>query len=297
MMFFVVLYPKNKHSNKMKFSYRTKQITKELQLESMDEDLRNCLWNIYYSYMLTSHTYKYGSNLDMLSRHLWKNYFRKPVDEMPVQFPIIQTLKTHFFKCKWYEVYDLIEITMEVFGHYYTSPTPDKLYKEFNEILESEFSGYRFIEGILAPITNSIELQGIEDALTETSGFTMLKGCNIHLNSALLKLSDRQNPDYRNSIKESISAVESLAKVISGNVKDTLGEALNKIKKKVDIHPALELGFKQIYGYTSDSDGIRHALMGADTCDFEDAQFMLVSCSAFINYLIAKANKAGISLS
>ena len=112
----------------------------------------------------------------------------------------------------------------------------------------------------------------------------------------MAKLSDRLTPDYRNSIKESISALESIAKVISKNPKDSLGAALDKIKGKLKIHPALERGFKQIYGYTSDTDGIRHALTEETTCDFADAKFMLVSCSAFINYLVIKANKAGISL-
>jgi len=46
-----------------------------------------------------------------------------------------------------------------------------------------------------------------------------------------------------------------------------------------------------LYGYTSDSGGIRHALSDEDvTPTFEDAKFMLVSCSAFINYLKAKMN-------
>ena len=76
-----------------------------------------------------------------------------------------------------------------------------------------------------------------------------------------------------------------------------MGGALDKIKGKLKIHSALERGFKQIYGYTSDTDGIRHALTEEATCDFEDAKFMLVSCSAFINYLVIKANKAGIIMS
>lgn len=92
------------------------------------------------------------------------------------------------------------------------------------------------------------------------------------------------------------SAIESVAKVISGNTKDSLGGTLDKIKGKLNLHPALERGFKQLYGYTSDDDGIRHALMEDSTCDFEDAKYMLVSSSAFINYLIVKANKAGINL-
>jgi len=117
-----------------------------------------------------------------------------------------------------------------------------------------------------------------------------------HLESALRKLSDRDNPDYRNSIKESISSIESIAKVISNNEKDSLAAALDKIKGKIKLHSSLERGFKQLYSYTSDADGIRHGLMEESTCDFEDAKYMLVSSSAFVNYLIVKANKAGIPM-
>lgn len=84
---------------------------------------------------------------------------------------------------------------------------------------------------------------------------------------------------------------------LQDNGKDSLGSALDKIKKQINIHQALEKGLKQIYGYTSDSSGIRHALTDESNRDLEDAQYMLVSCSAFINYLIMKAEKAQITLS
>ncbi len=165
-----------------------------------------------------------------------------------------------------------------------------------NEILEREFSGYRFIDNQISPITNRNEIEEIENAISQSGEFTALRGVNIHLKSALEKLSDKKSPDYRNSIKESISAIESVAKAISENPKDSLGGALDKIKGKIKLHASLERGFKQLYGYTSDSDGIRHALMDDHNCDFEDAKYMLVSSSSFINYLIVKANKAGVSL-
>ncbi len=38
----------------------------------------------------------------------------------------------------------------------------------------------------------------------------------------------------------------------------------------------------------------RHALLDESDLDFEDAKFMLVSCSAFTNYLKGKVIKAGI---
>lgn len=40
---------------------------------------------------------------------------------------------------------------------------------------------------------------------------------------------------------------------------------------------------------TSEGGGMRHALEeGSDEIQFEGAKFVLVSCSAFINYLIVK---------
>lgn len=43
-----------------------------------------------------------------------------------------------------------------------------------------------------------------------------------------------------------------------------------------------------LYGYISDANGIRHAgNIGGPSSTFEEAKFMLVSCSAFVNYLIA----------
>ena len=49
-------------------------------------------------------------------------------------------------------------------------------------------------------------------------------------------MSDRQRPDYRNSIKESISAVESIAQQLSGNNKATLDDALKILEKKGKLH-------------------------------------------------------------
>jgi hypothetical protein len=120
------------------------------------------------------------------------------------------------------------------------------------------------------------------------------KPVNAHLKKALDLLSDRKKPDYRNSIKESISAVEAICNLITSNTKATLGQALKEIEEKAKLHSALKKAFNSLYGYTSDAEGIRHALLDESSLDFEDAKFMLVSCSGFINYLKVKASKTGI---
>jgi hypothetical protein len=75
---------------------------------------------------------------------------------------------------------------------------------------------------------------------------------------------------------------------------DGLKGALKLLKPKIKIHGALEEGFVRLYGYTSDADGIRHPMMDEPDLDIEDAIYMVVTCSSFVNYLILKAEKAGL---
>jgi hypothetical protein len=109
-------------------------------------------------------------------------------------------------------------------------------------------------------------------------------------------LSNRQKPDYRNSIKESISAVEALCRIVGGTPKATLGDALKQIETKVKMHPALREAFGKLYGYTNEAEGIRHSLLDEPNLRLEDARYMVVTCSAFVNYVVSKSIEAGIHL-
>lgn len=164
------------------------------------------------------------------------------------------------------------------------------LFSCMNKVFEKENIGYRFIGNQITPITDEQELSAVEEACKSP-----IDGCRKQIQKAVAFLSDREHPDYKNSIKESISAVESICQVIVGDNKATLGDALKKLEDKgVQIHPALKQGFLKLYGYSSDQGGIRHAEgMFESNVTFEEAKFMLVSCSAFINYLIAEYGKRG----
>ncbi len=275
-----------------------KAIKDKLQIESIDEELRNGLWNALIKYYFRMA--KRDSDVTRIFQTVWHNYFKKPLDDMGVDLSdTYSRVRKYFFSCKWNEVYDFIEflantgITQSI-GTY----DPRQIYdKDFinvcNYIFELEVSGYRFVGKIITPITSKVEINEIEESLKRTD---KLSSINQHLNQALVLLSDRKKPDYRNSIKESISAVEALCKIISKNDKATLGDALKFVKNKIGLHPALEKSFSSLYGYTSSADGIRHSLLEESKLNFEDAKFFLVSCSAFINYLISKSSRLNIDL-
>jgi hypothetical protein len=144
----------------------------------------------------------------------------------------------------------------------------------------------------LSPLTNDAEIEAIVDAASLDD--SVLAAVSTHIDTALKLFSERNKPDYRNSMKESISAVEALCKIIAKNDKTTLGPALDAVTVRTSLHPKLQEGFKALYGYTSDDHGIRHALKDDGQPEPEDAKFFLVSCSAFVNYLTEKARKIGL---
>ncbi len=199
-------------------------------------------------------------------------------------------IRQYFFNREWYEVYDFIEFISNNYPDEYGQVNSEFM-KFCNEILEQELSSYRFVIGRITEITTQTEIAEIEQALE-----IPVRPVKEHLRQSLDLLADRKNPDYRNSIKEAISGVESLCKHITKNNKAELGDALKEIESMMKLHPALKSAFAKLYGYTSDADGIRHALLDEPNVNSEDAKFMLVSCSAFINYLMAKSSKAGIEI-
>lgn len=292
----------------MRFSQRMgiKPVRTELQIKSMDEPLRNGLWNAFQVCILN--TYKpftparhrrdslSRSNRETFFQNVWFHFLKLPLDTLGDSFSRTSAkIRELFFTWDWDEVYDFIEFMARLDGTINEIDT-EGLTSFCNLVLERELSGYRFVDRLIAPITDEVELRQIEEAI-DRAGKTKLSGVKAHLESALGMLSDRKSPDYRNSVKESISAVEAMCRIISGDDKATLGQALRVIADSdVELHPALRRSYEALYGYASDEDGIRHGMLEEPTIAFEDAKYMLASCSAFFNYLIVKASKAKIKL-
>jgi len=278
----------------MKFSERKKykEVKNQLQKDNLDQQTRNGIWNVY---IVTFWRPIQHRGLDGFTKpffiKLFDEFFKHPIDTMPGRLENLQNWIRGLIieKLPWYEVFDLIEFTSANFN----IPLGDKesFVSMINNILQRELSSFRLLGDIIVEINSGEEIKEIEKALEHKDVFRPI---SIHLQNALKLLSDRKTPDYRNSIKESISAVEAICILIAGK-KATLGQALKEVEKKVELHGALKSGFSSLYGWTSEDDGIRHALMnGQINVDFEEARFMLISCSAFVNYLIEKVGKTGI---
>jgi hypothetical protein len=263
----------------MRFSQRNglTKAPEALRPEAMPDDLRNTLWNAIASVI--------DSRLDpaYITESYWRDYVKQPIDSRPAG--AWDVFKRDFLSADYAGVYDRVEFLLEHIDDTWVKVLGKrfgKLAKAINWALERELAAYRLVNGLIVPVTSQQEVDALDEALSLTGPFS---GAQTHIASALAHLSSRQNPDYRNSIKESISAVEAAAAVIAGKPGATLGAALATLEKERKLHGSLKVAFSALYGYTSDANGIRHALMDEPDLTAADAKFFLLTCSSFVNYL------------
>lgn len=221
-----------------------------------------------------------------LDEYIWTNFLNMRKSEWTIHTDIISKyIKNE--RNEWFKKLDLIEICIKYL--YFKSEkdsrisiSADIFVGELNRNFRRLNFAYRIVNKGIVEITSEEEIKEIETALS-----TSKDNIKIHLNNALELYSKRPVADYRNSIKESISAVEAISRNITGeNVLN-----LKKMEEKGVVVPTvLRKAFECLYGYTNDkTTGIRHALMDdTNAPQAEEALFMFVSCSAFINYLNKK---------
>lgn len=220
---------------------------------------------------------------------IWIHFLNKRKNNFYTYNGLPKVVATTFLESDeiWYRKLDMLEFAIKwMFENYNDNARQDAL-KTFVQYLNERFQilgfAYRIVNNQIVEITSEEEIVEIEEALKVSDPIAE------HLSTSMALLSQRPNPDYRNSIKESISAVEYICREITG--KTTLGDALKELDKKgLQLSNMLKTAFEKLYVYTNDkATGIRHALMDEkDAPGFDEAKFMLVACSAFVNYINAK---------
>lgn len=260
--------------------------------EKLTSEIENALCSCYDR--LEDHI---GETYTDMELFLWTNYLNKRLKEFYLGYGVHKTVATFVLEEKkypWYQKLNMVE--MSVKWLYKRGENDQRLRntaQSFTALINHEFErlnyAYRFVDKEIVEITSEEEIVSIEQAIKGSEN-----NVKLHLQTALGLLAKKPSGDYRNSIKESISAVEAVCRELTG--KNTLGDALNELEKAgVVIPKVMKMGIEKLYGYTNNKEtGIRHALMdneGSYIPSSDEAVFILVSCSAFINYLYAKRAK------
>ena len=256
-------------------------IFKEIPIE-LQNALCSCFDRLYNFFSLNFGK-KYYYNIE---RYIWTKYLNNREDDYDIGQDVIPDyLEDDSYE--WYEKFDIIEEALYFLREnkdYYRNGKA-VCFEFLKNDLNSEFVrlnvGHRVVDDCITDIISDCEIESVEKAVNRSDDQV-----KEHFQNAIMLYSQRPEADYRNSIKESISAVESYCRKKTGEI--TLGKALKKLEDAgIMIHPRLKTAFEQLYAYTNNGDtGIRHALIeGEHVPSHGEALFMLVSCSALINYL------------
>ena len=270
-----------------------------LKLGELDGPARNRLWSVLYSYMMKSKRYvswmagpgHHPPYLDdpwrEIFSHLHVNLYHLPLDEFSAEFSSLINMYKSIFVQPGRPLNQVFDVLQEMMRHRFCP-------REFTRDISVAFSKCQ-----LAYIVNETDPVTILPAATSQEGRTITRALKdldeaggagaAHLRRASTCVT---KADWSGAVRESIHAVEFVARWIAPTSARTLKDALVECEKRniLHLHKAMRGALVQLYGYTSDEQGIRHSLLDEPEANVgqDEAVFMLGACAAFCSYLLRK---------
>jgi len=261
--------------------YGYRKVNNSLVWEEVPMQVRIRIWNALTNIfgMFKKDTSDFLIKIfDKFLREDISGFLKMPIYTLILQDRLLESLKQKFFDFEWDIFFDFIEFLCE---YYPDKKVIDRYIPSLNSVLEEEKLAYRIIDGVVTPLTDKEEIKEVEKALNPPDKFAPVRE---HMRKALKLFSDKREADYQNSIKECMSALDSLTSVIKGK-KTTFPNFV----RNLDVHKALKDGFLKLYAWSSDAEGIRHGITGEELKPLmAEARYILVTVSAFVNYVISK---------
>ncbi len=263
-----------------------------MQLEVISEDLRRETWNLMWSFICSVSVtdYFFHENEELFFGRILGKHLNKPIDEVKCyrKDDVKNSIKPICFNSQFNEFLDFLEFIVND-NQYGT-----KFRQNINELFQSHGAPYRLDISKppyqFFPCSTTEQCDSVEKAL-ESLQERGMDGAVTHLRESAKHINLSQ---FADSVLDSISAIESVAKLIDPKHSNTLKPALNSLEHSELLkHKALKDAFIKLYGYTSDEQGIRHALCEKDSPDvgLDEAIFMYGACASFAAYLIEKHRK------
>jgi AbiJ N-terminal domain 4 len=221
------------------------------------------------------------SNWEQILKNYWVKIEHKFLDEFNDKPEYLISYAKNILGKPYTEVLEFVEFLIQ------HKDCPSYIEDNLNGLFKKTGFAYRLIEQTVTPIANEMMASAVIQSTQSLSGY---EAALTHLKASAALLT---RGAYADSVRESIHAVESVARKITPTA-NTLGPALNEFDNKFGLHPALKKGFIALYGYSSDEAGVRHALVDDIEANVseEEALYMFGSCASFASLLSALARKS-----
>ena len=268
-------------------AYGYEELPQPLKPEEITDGARTKLWSLLFHFVESeSAGYRVYGNWQNILTFLHVTHYELALDEFSDSLnSFVNAYKPNFMHDQFYKIFDLLLAIMR----HRACP------QEFKRAVATLFE-----ESQLAYVVDTSDPVTIYPAATKEEGETILRattelrktgfaGAVSHLRQASESINQG---DYPGAVRESIHSVESAARQIDPNAK-TLDPALKSLERAGVLHSALKQAFSNLYGYTSDEQGIRHALLDNPRANVgqDEAVFMLGACASFSSYLARKQQR------
>ena len=269
-----------------------------LKLEELSDEARRRIWNVFYPHIERAKTLTPGGDFPPDNKLVWvvgppwgNILYQKHIDldhlaiddwdDSPTHQK--QQLRQAIETLPFNAVFDLVQFVLR------HEECPANFIKEMKGAFVSSRLAYAIDDGPPPTIIPSV---AVEEGNTILESLQTLRDAGLGGSAAQLRKAAEciNGQDWAGSVRESIHAVESVARQLDPIASQTLAPALKSLEKGGTLHPALKEAFTKLYGYTSNEQGIRHALLDQDSANvgMDEAVFMLGACASFSSYLWRK---------
>lgn len=198
-------------------------------------------------------------------------------------------LTTHLKDCTWTEFYDFVELLGKLLIKKVDDGPFDSI--DYYKIYQTKVNALLQEDGIGWSLSEESELRRqVPKALATRSKATeerlkdKFEAARGHFRKAQTYL--YQHPiDEANSIKEIVSAIESVSRVLVPKA-STLGDAIKQLRKDPTYSPYLLDSLEKLYIYSNATPMIRHGHVSVDSPALAEAELCLHLGIAFIKYLM-----------
>ncbi len=262
-------------------------------LEEVSDDLRREVWNTVRAFLLgiSVKGQMFRSDEKRLIERVLGKITKQPESRIRTEFDFVMTMfERIIIQMEFHHVLSLLELI--IYEHYQSEEFADEINRLFSRHAAAYWLDMSRHPYWFFPRTSKEQGEATQHAIEIVHQHGMV-GAVKHLREAGRAMNERRYPD---SVRESIHAVESVARVIDPKSSKTLTPALKSLEMAgVLEHSALREAFEKLYGYTSDEQGVRHALLDQEFANvgIDEAMFMFGACASFTAYLTEKQRKTG----
>lgn len=290
--------------------YDYEPLPQPMRLEELSDDLRREIWNFMRGFLTVfrkqdvfgEYSFK-STEIRKVIEHVLGKLLKLPEDEIRTDHGgAMSQFKEVIERAPFNKVLDLIEIIADIQNDQIESSGTVTRHSDefimskerFIDCVKHQFDQYAAAYWLdtsqlpfqFFPRSSKEQGETIQQAI-KTIRKSGMEGAATHLRQAARHINDQQ---FADSIRESINAVESVARRIAPS-ENTLGGALKSLEKKGLLkNKQLKQGFEKIYAYTNSEESVRHSLVFQDSADVEldEAIFMFGACASFAAYLTNK---------